>query len=96
MEACSSAFGIPVHDNFNDVIRERGNLTPSTGFLPIAYNPDNGHRSSASVAYVHPLLREEESRPNLTILTNAWVEKINMEGSKVCEKMSHTARARHS
>jgi len=47
------------------------------GFFSVSYNPDDGQRSSASVAYLHPIIRGEEKRPNLTILTNAWVSKVN-------------------
>jgi choline dehydrogenase-like flavoprotein len=58
-------------------------LTQGVGFFSVSYNPDNGHRSSASVAYIHPILRGDEKRPNLTVLTNAWVSKINVKGDKV-------------
>lgn len=80
VEACSTALDIPVIDNFNAVIRKDTKLTQGVGFFNIAYNPDDGRRSSASVAYIHPLLRGEETRSNLTILTEAWVSKVNVEG----------------
>jgi choline dehydrogenase-like flavoprotein len=35
------------------------------------------------VAYIHPILRGEEHRPNLKILTNAWVSKINVNNDTV-------------
>jgi len=34
-------------------------------------------------SYIHPILRGEEHRPNLTILTNTWVSKINVHNSAV-------------
>ncbi|SMQ48468.1 unnamed protein product [Zymoseptoria tritici ST99CH_3D1] len=79
----SEALKIPVVTDYNQEIRSTGALHPGIGFLSISYNPDDGHRSSASVAYIHPILRGDESRPNLTILTNAWVGKINTSGTKV-------------
>lgn len=52
-------------------------------FLSVSYNPDNGYRSSASVAYIHPILSGQESKPNLTILTNTWVNKLNVQDDRV-------------
>lgn len=52
-------------------------------FLSVSYNPDNGYRSSASVAYIHPILSGQESKPNLTILTNTWVKKLNVQDDRV-------------
>lgn len=49
----------------------------------MSYNPDDGRRSSASVAYIHPILRGEEKRPNLTILTDTWVSRVNVTDSTV-------------
>ncbi|CAG7932686.1 unnamed protein product [Penicillium olsonii] len=83
IQACSSAMDIPVIENFNDDIRNTGALTQGVGFFNVSYNPDDGRRSSASVAYIHPILRGDEKRPNLTILTNAWVSKVNVEGDSV-------------
>ncbi|KAI9758931.1 MAG: hypothetical protein M4579_002742 [Chaenotheca gracillima] len=81
--SCSSALDIPVIPDFNAEIRETGGLNSGVGFFSVAYNPDDGRRSSASVAYLHPILRGDEKRPNLTILTNAWVSKVNVEGDDV-------------
>lgn len=74
---------IPVIHDFNQEIREKGELTQGVGFFSVSYNPDDGRRSSASVAYLHPIFRGDEGRPNLTVLTNAWVSKINVSGDKV-------------
>ena len=79
VNACSTALDIPVLPNFNDTIQKTGKLNEGVGFFNVSYNPDNGYRSSASVAYLHPILRGEEKRPNLTILTNAWVSKILLQ-----------------
>ncbi|KAJ5506231.1 Glucose-methanol-choline oxidoreductase C-terminal [Penicillium expansum] len=101
IQACSSAMNIPVIENFNDDIRKTGELTEGVGFFNISYNPDDGRRSSASVAYIHPILRGDEKRPNLTILTNAWVSKVNIEGDTVTgvdvtlqSGVKHTLRAK--
>ncbi|KAL7627301.1 hypothetical protein AAE478_001492 [Parahypoxylon ruwenzoriense] len=83
VDSCSRALNIPVIRDFNKHINETGSLKPSVGFFSVSYNPDDGRRSSASVAYIHPILRGEEKRPNLTILTDAWVSKIDVSGDTV-------------
>ncbi|XDG09677.1 hypothetical protein ABKA04_009292 [Annulohypoxylon sp. FPYF3050] len=91
VNSCSSALDIPVIDDFNKQISQTGSLKPGVGFFSVSYNPDDGRRSSASVAYIHPILRGEEKRPNLTILTDAWVSKINVSGDSV-ENISLTLK----
>ncbi|KAM4063220.1 GMC oxidoreductase [Hirsutella rhossiliensis] len=81
VQACSSALDIPIIPDFNAEIRDKGQLTDGAGFFSISYNPDNGRRSSASVAYIHPILRGEERRPNLTILTEAHVSRVLVDGN---------------
>ncbi|KAI6355224.1 hypothetical protein MCOR25_008295 [Pyricularia grisea] len=83
VESCSTAMNIPVIEDFNKDITQNGSLKQGVGFFNVSYNPDDGRRSSASVAYIHPILRGEEHRPNLTILTNAWVDRINVRGNDV-------------
>ncbi|RKF56097.1 Choline oxidase [Erysiphe neolycopersici] len=83
VNSCSTAMNIPIIEDFNSEIKETGSILEGVGFFSIAYNPDNGHRSSASVAYVHPFLRGDEKRPNLTILTNAWVSKLIVHNKTV-------------
>ncbi|KAK8200080.1 hypothetical protein IWZ00DRAFT_431706 [Phyllosticta capitalensis] len=80
--ASAQALDIPILHDFNAEIKRTGHLKQGVGFLSVSYNPDDGRRSSASVAYIHPILRGEEKKPNLTILTNAWVSKINIEGDR--------------
>ncbi|KAH7161600.1 hypothetical protein EDB81DRAFT_349433 [Dactylonectria macrodidyma] len=79
VKSCSTAMDIPIITDFNAEIADKGQLTQGTGFFSISYNPDNGRRSSASVAYIHPILRGEERRPNLTVLTEAHVSKLLVE-----------------
>ncbi|KAI0408999.1 GMC oxidoreductase [Xylaria palmicola] len=102
VDSCSTALDIPVIDNFNKHIEEIGSLKTGVGFFSVSYNPDDGRRSSASVAYIHPILRGEEKRPNLTILTHAWVSKINVTGDEVTgldltlqDGSSRAVKARH-
>jgi len=83
IQTCSSALSVPIIPDFNKEIIENGNLEEGVGFFSVAYNPDTGHRSSASVAYIHPILRGEEHRPKLTILTDAWVSRVNVKNSTV-------------
>lgn len=83
IKSCSTALDIPIIRDFNEEIRETGSLQQGVGFFSVSYNPDDGHRSSASVAYIHPILRGKEKRPNLTILTSAMVNKINISSSTV-------------
>jgi len=83
IKSCEKAMDIPFIEDYNDEIRSKGAIKQGVGFFNVSYNPDDGRRSSASVAYIHPILRGEEKRSNLTILTNAWVSKINLQGSKV-------------
>lgn len=83
IESCSTALDIPIIKDFNQEIKETGSLQQGVGFFSISYNPEDGRRSSASVAYIHPILRGEEKRPNLTILTSAWVSKINIASKTV-------------
>lgn len=74
---------IPIIHDFNQEIKQKGELTQGVGFFSVSYNPDDGQRSSASVAYLHPIFRGDENRPNLTVLTNAWASKINVSKGKV-------------
>lgn len=83
VQACSSALDIPVLVDFNEEIRTKGQLTGAAGFFSISYNPDNGRRSSASVAYIHPILRGDERRPNLTVLTEAHVSRVLVDAADV-------------
>ncbi|KAI1267133.1 GMC oxidoreductase [Xylariaceae sp. FL1019] len=83
VESCSTSLDIPVISNFNKQIEDNGALQTGVGFFNVSYNPDDGRRSSASVAYIHPILRGEEKRPNLTVLTGAWVSKINVKDDEV-------------
>ncbi|KAL8729077.1 MAG: hypothetical protein Q9166_004994 [cf. Caloplaca sp. 2 TL-2023] len=83
VDSCHEALNIPVIDDFNQEIKKTGSIKEGVGFFSVSYNPDDGRRSSASVAYIHPILRGEEKRPNLTILTNTWVNRVNVSSGVV-------------
>ncbi|KAL8671521.1 MAG: hypothetical protein Q9168_003990 [Polycauliona sp. 1 TL-2023] len=83
VDSCAKALDIPVIEDFNQEIKKTGSIKQGVGFFSVSYNPDDGRRSSASVAYIHPILRGEEKRPNLTILTNTWVSRVNVSNDTV-------------
>lgn len=100
VQSAHRALGLPLTTNFNENISSSGSLESATGWTPLSYNPENGWRSSASIAYIHPILRGEEKRPNLTILTNAWVSRVNIKGDMAvsvdlttCDGSEHTTYA---
>lgn len=78
LESCSTSLRIPTIEDLNQLILNYGKLKEGCGFFSVSYNPDNGYRSSAPVAYLHPLFRGEEQKLNPTVLTNAWVTKVNV------------------
>lgn len=83
IDSCSRALDIPIIHDFNKEIKGNGKLVEGVGFFNVSYNPDDGRRSSASVAYIHPILGGHEKRPNLKILTNAWVNQVNVNSDTV-------------
>src|SRR4029079_19385734 len=68
--ASAQATGIPANGDFN------GEKQEGAGYYRATLK--NGRRSSTAVAYLRPA----EKRANLTVLTNALVEKIIFEGKK--------------
>lgn len=63
VSSAATALGVPEVDDFNAKPFRDG-----AGFFNVAYDPETGMRSSASVAYLHPVL----DRPNLTLLLETW------------------------
>jgi len=61
------------------------------GFLDVGYDPETGVRSSSSVAYLHPIMGR---RPNLTILTNTWVRRVNLENGRAVSVSTDNGEAR--
>ncbi len=62
--------GYPLTDDVNGYQQE--------GFARFDRNIHRGRRLSAARAYLHPVME----RPNLTVTTNAFTERINFEGTK--------------
>lgn len=87
ISSASTALDIPIIEDFNATTRRDGQFKSGAGFFSISYNPDDNSRSSASVAYIHPILKGEEHRPNLTILTNAWVSRVNFDDSMTARSL---------
>ncbi|GLU47275.1 GMC family oxidoreductase [Nocardiopsis ansamitocini] len=77
--SASEATGVPVVEDFNARISHGGGFRDGVGFLSIAYDPYSGNRSSASVAYLHPIMGE---RTNLTLMLETWAEKLVFEGDR--------------
>lgn len=90
--ACSSALNLPVIEDFNATIREKGDISSGVGFFSVAYNPEDGKRSNASSAYIHPVLEErkidESAKPHLTILVEAWCSHIQLSADKTVESVT--------
>ena len=61
------------------------------GFLDVGYDPETGIRSSSSVAYLHPIMGR---RPNLTILTDTWVRRVNLENGRAVSVSTDNGEAR--
>ncbi|KAM0543836.1 hypothetical protein ACHAPJ_012143 [Fusarium lateritium] len=83
IQSASKSLNIPTINGFNDAIAKHGNPRNGTGFITVSYTPDDGKRSSASVAYIHPILFGKEPRPNLTVLTETWVKRVNLVDDEV-------------
>ncbi|MFD9509930.1 GMC family oxidoreductase [Streptomyces mirabilis] len=74
VEAAQRALGVPRVEGFN-----KKPFTEGAGFFDLAYHPENNKRSSASVAYLHPVMDE---RPNLTLLLETWAYRLELEGTR--------------
>ncbi|KFY66959.1 hypothetical protein V496_01833 [Pseudogymnoascus sp. VKM F-4515 (FW-2607)] len=67
----------PAVQGLGELVLQRDGYSRRSRFQQEDYGFD------ASVAYIHPILSGKEKRPNLTILTNAWVGKVNVTGDRV-------------
>ncbi len=74
--------GMPILDDVN------GPMVPGAGYINMNIAPD-GTRVSAARAFLHPAL----SRPNLTLLLNTAVIKLNFKGSRCVGVKLMTASA---
>lgn len=85
--ASAEATGVPEVRDFNALTSHGGGFSEGVGFLSIAYDPHTGYRSSASVAYLHPILGK---RNNLTLLTETWAERLELDGTRATGVQVHT------
>ncbi|MUL41963.1 oxidoreductase [Streptomonospora sp. PA3] len=77
--ASAAATGVPVIEDFNAETSHRGGFSQGVGFLPVSYDPYTGHRSSASVAYLHPIIGVRE---NLTLMLETWAHRLLFDGDR--------------
>jgi len=71
--AAKAALDVPEIEDFN-----AKPFADGTGFFSVAYHPETGYRSSASTAYLHPVL----ARPNLTLMLETWVSRVVFEDGR--------------
>jgi choline dehydrogenase len=69
IDACEAA-GIPRNDDFNGASQE------GAGYFQLTNR--NGRRCSSAVAFLRPI----RSRPNLTVITNALVHGLELDGKR--------------
>lgn len=82
VEACETATGAPMIRDFNAQIAHNGGFTKGVGFFNIAYNPYDGTRSSASVAYLHPIMPHGPyRRNNLHLFLETWAQKLTYDSN---------------
>ncbi|WP_424215892.1 GMC family oxidoreductase (plasmid) [Streptomyces sp. BI20] len=83
-----TALGVPVVDGFNAAPFHEG-----VGFFDLAYHPETNKRSSASVAYLHPILAGPGTagRPNLTVLLETWAHRLVLDGDRAVGVRVRTA-----
>src|SRR3954470_23139699 len=72
--AAAEAAGVQANPDWN-----AGPFRDGVGFLDVGYDPETGVRSSSSVAYLHPIMGK---RPNLTVRTDTWVRRVNLENGR--------------
>ncbi|MFG2624113.1 GMC family oxidoreductase [Streptomyces sp. NPDC048473] len=74
VDAARSALGVPRVEGFNEKP-----FTEGVGFFDLAYHPENNKRSSASVAYLHPVMG---NRPNLRLFLETWAYRLELDGTR--------------
>lgn len=84
IDSCQLATGVPRINDFDRWAKTRHThgskvWTEGVGWLSIAYTPEDGKRSSASVAYIHDIIGK---RPNLHLMLNTWVDKLIIDDEK--------------
>mgnify|MGYP000003218772 FL=1 len=80
VKASAEATGAPVMEDMNAQIAYRGGFDQAVGFFNISYDPYNGHRSSASTAYMHPIMPHGATpRKNLHLFLETWVRALEFD-----------------
>ena len=80
--ACANATGAPVIEDLNAQIVHRGGFQKAVGFFDIAYDPYDGKRSSASVAYLHPIMPHgPHKRHNLHLFLETWASGLEYDAA---------------
>ncbi|GAA5062615.1 GMC family oxidoreductase [Streptomyces similanensis] len=74
VDAAETALGVPRVEGFNEKP-----FTEGVGFFDLAYHPEDNKRSSASVAYLHPVM---DDRPNLRIFLETWAFRLELDGAR--------------
>jgi choline dehydrogenase len=74
VDAARKALEVPRIEGFN-----KKPFTEGVGFFDLAYHPEDNKRSSASVAYLHPVMDE---RPNLTLMLETWAYRLELDGTR--------------
>ncbi|MFF6993659.1 GMC family oxidoreductase [Streptomyces sp. NPDC008313] len=74
VDAAQAALSVPRVEGFN-----KKPFTEGVGFFDLAYHPEDNKRSSASVAYLHPVM---DDRANLTLLLETWAYRLELEGTR--------------
>ncbi|MFD0481384.1 GMC family oxidoreductase [Kineococcus sp. GCM10028916] len=80
IQSAVAALGVPRRHTWND-LPEGEDLTCGAGFFEIGYDPATGVRSSASVAYLHPVL----DRPNLHVVLGRRAVRLVVVDGRVSE-----------
>ncbi|WP_205706893.1 GMC oxidoreductase [Kineococcus vitellinus] len=78
LQAAVAALGVPRRQTWNDLPAGE-DLTAGAGFFEIGYDPTTGIRSSASVAYLHPVLQ----RSNLHVILGRRATRLQVQGRRV-------------
>lgn len=86
VESASKATGAPIIEGMNSHIVHRNGLDErgptgesGVGFFDISYDPYDGSRSSASVAYLHPIMEGRNKRGNLHLFLETWANELKFD-----------------
>jgi choline dehydrogenase len=71
LSAASAALGVPILNDFN-----AAPFADGVGFFSLGYHPEDGRRSSSSVAYLHAVMG---ARPNLTVEFETRVMRVEFD-----------------